>query len=162
MRVLLIASIVACVALGVAAHGGSGNRNCQWGSWSGWGECSSRLNVASGVASVGSRSRSRGFAVTRRGGGAPCRGPSGDSQTCQACSLTQWTQWSECDGTQRTRSATGLKMRDREHSSETRVCTALSVTAISQRALDAPIASGNGASGVRATVPLGLASSMFS
>lgn len=109
MKVLLIASIVACVALGVAAHGGSGNRNCQWGSWSGWGECSSRLDVASGAASVGSRSRSRGFAVTRRGGGAPCRGPSGDSQTCRACSLTQWTQWSECDGTQRTRSRNSIQ-----------------------------------------------------
>ena len=111
MKISAAIVVALAMASSVAAHGGSGNRNCRWGNWGGWSRCTSTFDPISGTSTVGTRTRSRGIAVSRRGGGARCTGPSSQSLTCTGCTLSQWSSFGSCPtngaaDSQRTRTRT--------------------------------------------------------
>lgn len=77
----------------------SASVNCQWETWSGWGDCS-----CSGL-----QSRHRGISVQAFQGGIPCVGASQDSKSCKPsssctsldvnCTFGGWSSWSGCSVT---------------------------------------------------------------
>ena len=79
--------------------GGCSQVNCEWGSWSTWGACSSRCGRE------GTRSRSRGEARSSSCGGSGCSGPSSQNEACNRfsccssvnCAWGSWSAWSTCN-----------------------------------------------------------------
>lgn len=113
MKASTIVVILAALAVSAAAHGGSGNRNCQWGGWSGYSGCTSTFDPVSGSSSAGTQTRSRGIRVTRRGGGASCTGPSVQTRQCSGCQLSQWTGFGGCPDPSEKSGGTGTRVRTR-------------------------------------------------
>lgn len=113
MKTSTVVLILAALAVSVAAHGGSGNRNCQWGGWSGYSGCTSTFDAVSGSSTAGTQTRSRGIAVSRRGGGASCSGPSSQSRSCSGCQLSQWTGFGGCPDPSTKSGGSGTRVRTR-------------------------------------------------
>eukprot|EP00439_Symbiodinium_sp_Y106_P042285 s2888_g5.t1 len=72
-----------------------GSQDCQWGSWSAWGNCSATCDS-------GFQFRNRSVLVEKVGEGADCDGHSEESEPCaqqgcpRDCVLHDWEPWSDC------------------------------------------------------------------